>query len=269
MHRVLRRKRGSAAEFQSTAATAISAAAGEGQHGLPATKAGPRRRWRRPPSPSMVVALIALVIAMSGSAYAVGASTINGSQLQNRSVAAIKMEKQTLTGTEINKAKLGQVPSAASAVHASLAANANALGGVAAAGFVHGAGHRLFGRLILAPAASSDHELLNVSGLIDVHAGCLNSSNPPTTVLSATNTSGNTIDVVRTVLSHSNVSPVSTDGFTLAPLAQAGGTDNADGSTILRVGEGTGATAKVALITFWFTDDNGTCDVNAEADYSG
>jgi hypothetical protein len=233
----------------------------------PATRPGAGRRWRRPPSPAMVVAVIALVIAMGGSAYAVG-STINGSQLQNRSVAAIKLEKQTLTGTEINKSKLGQVPSAANAVHANLAANANALGGVAAAGFVHGAGHRLFARLILSPAATSDHELLNVPGLVDVHAGCLNSSSPPTTVFNATNTSGHTIDVVRTEFSHSNGDPVFTDGFTVAPLAQAGGATNVDGSTVLRVGEGTGATAKLAIVTFWFTDDNGTCDVNAEADYN-
>jgi hypothetical protein len=232
----------------------------------PAAEPRPGRRWPQPPSSSMVVALIALVIAMGGSAYAAVRATINGSELQNRSVAGIKLERQTVTGAEINKSELGQVPSA---VHASLAANADALGGVPAAGLVHGAGHRLFARLILAAAATSNHELLNVPGVVNVHAGCLNTSSPPTTEFSATNTSGNTIDVVRTQVVHDNAVPISTDGFTLAPLAQAGGASNEDGSTVLRTGVGTGATAKLAIVTFWYTDDTGTCDVNAEAEYNG
>jgi hypothetical protein len=58
----------------------------------------------------MVVALIALLVALSGSAYAL--SKLNGKQLVKRSVAASKIKKNTLTGKEINEAKLGPVPSA-------------------------------------------------------------------------------------------------------------------------------------------------------------
>ena len=51
------------------------------------------------PSPAMAVALTALVVALSGSAYAV--ATINGRNLQNRSVAGKKLMKNTVTGAEV------------------------------------------------------------------------------------------------------------------------------------------------------------------------
>jgi hypothetical protein len=70
------------------------------------------RVFRRRPSPAMVVALIALIVALSGSAYAL--SKLNGKRLVKRSVAAGKIKKNTLTGKEINEAKLGSVPNATS-----------------------------------------------------------------------------------------------------------------------------------------------------------
>src|SRR5438105_18362 len=74
------------------------------------------------PSPSMIVALIALFLAAGGVGYA--AVTINGKVLKNRSVAGKKIKKNTLTGTEIKESKLGKVPSAKNADHATSADSA-------------------------------------------------------------------------------------------------------------------------------------------------
>jgi hypothetical protein len=79
------------------------------------------------PSPAMVVALIALFVALGGTALAV--KKINGSALVNRSVSNIKIQKGTLTKTEINVKKLGTVPSATSADQANFAENAGQLDG--------------------------------------------------------------------------------------------------------------------------------------------
>src|SRR5579862_2242593 len=91
--------------------------------------------------PATLLATVALFVALGGTAYAV--STINGSLLKNRSVAAIKLEKHTITGTEVNLKKLGKVPNAhhadqaTTATTATTAANASALGGLAPSAFQH------------------------------------------------------------------------------------------------------------------------------------
>ena len=62
------------------------------------------------PSPAMVVALVALVAALGGTAYAAG--QINGNAIQKQSIGAGKIKKKTLTGYQINTNKLGIVPAA-------------------------------------------------------------------------------------------------------------------------------------------------------------
>jgi hypothetical protein len=73
----------------------------------------------------MVVALLALFVALSGTGYA--AIKINGTQLTNRSVAAKKIRKNTLTGREIRESRLGTVPRAR---------NTTRLGGRDSSGFL-------------------------------------------------------------------------------------------------------------------------------------
>jgi hypothetical protein len=75
------------------------------------------------PSPALVVALIALFVALGGTAYAV--KQINGSALVNRSVSNVKIKKNSLTKTEINLKALGTVPKAATATKASTASTAD------------------------------------------------------------------------------------------------------------------------------------------------
>ncbi|MFN8216289.1 MAG: hypothetical protein U0R71_06795 [Solirubrobacterales bacterium] len=69
----------------------------------------------RRPSPAMVVAVIALVVALGGTAYA--AKSINGGAIQKQTIGAGKLKHKTLTGYQINLNKLGVVPAAKRAAH--------------------------------------------------------------------------------------------------------------------------------------------------------
>jgi hypothetical protein len=69
----------------------------------------------RRPSPAMVVALVALIIALAGTAYA--AQSINGGAIKKQTIGAGKLKHKTLTGYQINTNKLGIVPTARRAAH--------------------------------------------------------------------------------------------------------------------------------------------------------
>jgi hypothetical protein len=64
----------------------------------------------RRPGHATVVAYLALFAALGGGAYA--ATTINGKQLVDRSVAGKKLKKSTVTGFEVNENTLDKVGSA-------------------------------------------------------------------------------------------------------------------------------------------------------------
>ena len=70
---------------------------------------------KRHPSPAMVVAMIALIVALAGTAYA--AQTINGGAIKKQTIGGGKLKHKTLTGFQINTNKLGVVPSAQRASH--------------------------------------------------------------------------------------------------------------------------------------------------------
>ncbi|HEY0391745.1 MAG TPA: hypothetical protein VGC63_08555 [Solirubrobacterales bacterium] len=63
----------------------------------------------------MIVAIIALVVALAGTAYA--AQTINGGAIKKQTIGAGKIKHKTLTGYQINTNKLGVVPAAQRASH--------------------------------------------------------------------------------------------------------------------------------------------------------
>jgi hypothetical protein len=69
----------------------------------------------RRPSPAMVVAMAALIVALAGTAYA--AQTINGGAIKKQTIGGGKLKKNTLTGFQINNNKLGVVPAAKRAAH--------------------------------------------------------------------------------------------------------------------------------------------------------
>jgi hypothetical protein len=97
-------------------------------------KAGSKRRG---PSPAMIVAIIALVLALTGTAFAaLGKNSVGTRQLKSKSVTtgkiannavnAAKVADHSLTGAEINIGALGTVPKATSA---DSAGNAGTVGG--------------------------------------------------------------------------------------------------------------------------------------------
>src|SRR3954452_1689379 len=89
------------------------------------------------PSPAMIVAIIALFAALSGSAYAaLGKNTVGSKQLKqkavttgkiaNNAINSIKVAPNSLSGEDINLNALGTVPNATSAASAG---NANTVEG--------------------------------------------------------------------------------------------------------------------------------------------
>lgn len=102
----------------------------------------------RRPSPAMVVALIALVCALTGTAWAaLGKNSVGTKQLKNNAVTTAKIKKEavtakkvkkhSLTGQNINLAKLGTVPSATNATNAVNATNAGTASGLTPLEAVH------------------------------------------------------------------------------------------------------------------------------------
>lgn len=82
------------------------------------------QRFGRRPSASLIVALLALVVAMSGSAVA-ATRLFNGDRvIRKGTLSGNRLRRHTLTGVQINLNKLGKVPSAAHADQASIAVNA-------------------------------------------------------------------------------------------------------------------------------------------------
>lgn len=83
-----------------------------------------KNRWLRAPSPSMIVALIALVVAMSGTAVAASKLVSGDNMIKKGSLSGNRLRAHTLTGAQINMGLLGKVPSAAQADAATNATHA-------------------------------------------------------------------------------------------------------------------------------------------------
>jgi hypothetical protein len=90
----------------------------------------------RRPSPALIISIIALIAALSGTAYAaLGKNSVGSRQLKSKSVTTgkiannavtgAKVAKETLTGDDI---KIGQLPSVPNANEAAHAKNADTLG---------------------------------------------------------------------------------------------------------------------------------------------
>jgi hypothetical protein len=69
----------------------------------------------RRPSPALLISIIALIVALAGTAYA--AQKINGNLIEKHTIGGGKLKHKTLTGYQINKGKLGIVPEARRAAH--------------------------------------------------------------------------------------------------------------------------------------------------------
>lgn len=80
----------------------------------------------RRPSASMVVALVALFAALGGTGYA--AATLNGKDIQKRSIPGNRIMNNALTGKQIKEHRLGPVRVARHALSAETAASATTAG---------------------------------------------------------------------------------------------------------------------------------------------
>jgi hypothetical protein len=75
------------------------------------------------PTPSFVLALVALVFAMAGTGYA--AATINGKSVKKRSLPANRVKTNSLSTTQIDESRLDPVPAAQTALTADTAKTAD------------------------------------------------------------------------------------------------------------------------------------------------
>lgn len=84
-----------------------------------------KRLVSRRPSPALVVAIVALVVAMAGTGYAASqlpggsvgskqlkSNAVTTAKIKKNAVTGAKIKKKTITGSDINLNKLGTVPSA-------------------------------------------------------------------------------------------------------------------------------------------------------------
>jgi hypothetical protein len=80
---------------------------------------------RRKPSGSMVVAVIALCIAASGTAIAASKLLKGDKLIAKSSLSGNRLRNHTISGKQVNLGKLGKVPSAKNADHATIANSAS------------------------------------------------------------------------------------------------------------------------------------------------
>lgn len=83
----------------------------------------------RRPSASLVVAVVALAVALSGTAIAATGRVSGDKLIKPGSLSGNRLRSHTVTGKQINLAKLGTVPSASQAADATAATDAAELGG--------------------------------------------------------------------------------------------------------------------------------------------
>jgi hypothetical protein len=86
-----------------------------------------RKLTRMRPSPALVVSIVALVVALAGTAYAAG--RINGGSIVKQSIGGGKLKHKTITGFQVNLQKLGTVPAAKKATNVFWVVANNPVGG--------------------------------------------------------------------------------------------------------------------------------------------
>jgi hypothetical protein len=91
------------------------------------TKLRPKR-----PSPALIISILALCVALGGTAWAAGKigtknlkkNAVTAAKIKKNAVTTAKIKKHAVTGSKVKLSSLGTVPSATSAVNATNAVNA-------------------------------------------------------------------------------------------------------------------------------------------------
>ena len=128
-----------------------------------------RKVFKHAPSPALIVAIVAVILALGGTAVA----------------ALSKKDKKQVRNIANN-----EITKRASGLSVAKAADADKLGGVAPAGFQQGGGHTYFGTKSGANP-SNGNALLNIPGIANVTFDC--AANGVDSTVHITNTSGVTL----------------------------------------------------------------------------
>ena len=141
---------------------------------------------RRRPSAALVISIVALVLALSGTAFAAGQLVSGDSLIAKHSLSGDRLRNATITGKQIRLSSLGRVPSAK---------NAQELGGHPPSYFI--------------PGSSGASSGVTGSGLLTANGGQtvkLTSFGPFTVSLQCTDDGGGTFDAAILVTSTSTKS---------------------------------------------------------------
>jgi hypothetical protein len=218
-------------------------------------------RWvmTRRPSASLVVSVVALIVALSGTAIAASKLVNGDSLIRKGTLSGNRLRRHTLTGTQINVKKLGTVPratraksattagtagsartaisaqTAASATNAVTAANANELGGVGPSGYLPaGSVIGTDGIVRAAASAAGNTVTLFTDGPLTVTMTCTSSASGTALSIGAVSTeAGSYINGMLATTAGTHVSlttlaiaattsPFANDGFTLGFEAPSG-----------------------------------------------
>jgi hypothetical protein len=141
--------------------------------------------WRRRPPPALVVAMVALVVAASGTAFAAGRLAAGDSLIRKDSLSGDRLRRHTLTDSQINVNKLGTVPKATNAAHAG---DADQLGGKPAGAYLTVGGSGTGTGTTTAPAFSpvGTQGVVKASGSAAGHTVPVLSSGPFTLTMTCT-----------------------------------------------------------------------------------
>ena len=86
------------------------------------------KKFRRSPSPALVISIVALVLAASGTAMAASKLVSGNSLIKKASLSGNRLVNGSVTGKQIALSSLGLVPSAAKATSATTATTATSAG---------------------------------------------------------------------------------------------------------------------------------------------
>jgi hypothetical protein len=163
------------------------------------------------PSPAFILAFVALLVALGGSAVAgvpaKVARAISGTTIKKHSISGVRLENNTLTGKQIAESKLSIVPKskrtifAHNAGSAGTAINSGAVGGLA----VH--------KIDFAAAEGTNPSTILAAQGLTLSASCSGAGNPVLSASSGANDSDIRISVVQstTTKSGANTTRVTAD----------------------------------------------------------